>query len=108
MVDPHTIHVPEQFDTGRLVIRAPKVQIGYWVRKSFAGQGYVTEAVNGITEFAVRHFGARRVEIRMDDRNERSWRAAERCGFELEGILRSERRAVDGSPNDTRVYAKVF
>lgn len=86
----------------------PKVEIGYWVRKSYAGQGYVTEAVNTITDFAVRYLGARRVEIRMDDRNEQSWRVAERCGFELEGILRNERRAADGSLGDTRVYAKVM
>ena len=86
----------------------PKVEIGYWARTPFAGQGYITEAVNAITEFAVRHFGARRVEIRMDDRNERSWRVAERCGFQLEGILCNERRQLDGSVGDTRVYAKVF
>lgn len=85
-----------------------KVEIGYWVRRSFAGQGYITEAVNAITEFAVEHFGAKRVEIRMDDRNLRSWRVAERCGFELEGVLRNERRGPDGSLGDTRVYARVF
>ena len=87
----------------------PKVEIGYWIRAPFSGQGYVTEAVNAITEFAIKHFGAKRVELRMDDRNERSWRVAERCGFQLEGILRNERRRIaDGSLGDTRVYAKVF
>jgi len=87
----------------------PKVEIGYWVRTPHSGQGYVTEAVNAITEFAVKHFGAKRAETRMDDRNERSWRVAERCGFTLEGILRHERRRVaDGSLGDTRVYAKTF
>jgi RimJ/RimL family protein N-acetyltransferase len=85
----------------------PKVEIGYWIRTPFSGQGYVTEAVNAITDFAIEHFGARRIEIRMDDRNERSWRVAERCGFQLEAVLRNERRRVDGSLGDTRVYAKV-
>jgi len=33
---------------------------------------------------------------------------AERCGFKLEGLLRNERRRVDGSLGDTRVYAKVM
>jgi RimJ/RimL family protein N-acetyltransferase len=33
---------------------------------------------------------------------------AERCGFQFEGILRNERRRVDGSLGDTRVYAKVM
>jgi len=87
--------------------RVPKVEIGYWIRTPFSRQGYITEAVNAIADFAVKHFGARRIEIRMDDANERSWRVAERCGFELEGILRNERRRVDGSLGDTRVYAKT-
>lgn len=43
----------------------------------------------------------------MDDRNERSWRVAERCGFQLEGTLRNSARTVDGQLRDTRVYAKV-
>ena len=49
----------------------------------------------------------RRIEIRMDDRNERSWQVAERCGFELEGILRNYARREDGSLENTRIYAKI-
>lgn len=86
----------------------PKVELWYWIRTPFSGQGYVTEAVNAMTEFAIEHFGAKRIEIRMDGRNERSWRVAERCGFELEGTFRSFTRAEDGSLEDTRIYAKVF
>jgi len=86
----------------------PKVEIGYWVRTPYTGRGYITETVNALTEFAIRYFGVRRIEIRMDDRNEPSRRVAERCGYELEGILRNDRRAVDGSLGDTRVYAKVI
>ena len=32
---------------------------------------------------------------------------AERCGFTLEGVLRRDSRAPDGSVRDTRVYARV-
>ena len=85
----------------------PKVEIGYWVRKQFAGQGYVSEAVNAITDFAFRVFGANRVEIRMDDDNMRSWKVAERCGFEREAVLRNECRKLDGTLRDTRVYSKI-
>ena len=91
----------------RVDFNVPKVEIGYWVRKQFAGQGYVTEAVNAVTDFAFREFNANRVEIRMDDDNALSWKVAERCGFEMEGILRNERRKLDGSLGNTRVYSKV-
>ena len=71
------------------------------------GRGYVSEVVRALTAVAFDRLGARRVEIHADDRNARSWRVAERCGFAHEGTLRSYRRAPDGSPEDTRVYAVV-
>lgn len=85
----------------------PRFEIGYWVRTKFEGQGYITEAVIGITNFAFEKLFAERVEIRMDDKNERSWRVAERAGFTLEGILRKDARTVDGKLRDTRVYALI-
>lgn len=85
----------------------PKFEIGYWVRKKFEGQGYISEAVVRITEFAFETLHARRVEIRVDDRNRRSWRIPERLGFRLEGILRNEARDVEGKLRDTRVYARI-
>jgi RimJ/RimL family protein N-acetyltransferase len=85
----------------------PRFETGYWVRTSRAGRGYATEAVGAVTEMAFGVLGARRVEIRCDDRNMRSWRVAERLGFALEGVLRHQDRSPDGSLRDTRVYARV-
>ena len=42
-----------------------------------------------------------------DDRNVRSWRVAERCGFVLEGVLRQQSLTPDGEPRDMRIYAKT-
>ena len=36
-------------------------EIGWWCRKRFHGQGFVTEAAHGVTESAFKHLGARRV-----------------------------------------------
>lgn len=85
----------------------PSFEIGYWVRTKFEGKGYVTQAVIGISNFAFEKLFAERVEIRMDNRNERSWRVAERAAFKLEGILRSDARSVQGGLRDTRVYSKL-
>ncbi len=89
-------------------MRVPKAELWYWTRKSFVGQGYMTEAVNAITDCMVKHLGARRIELHIDERNERSRRVAERCGFVLEGTLRAFTHAEDGSLEDTRIYAKVM
>jgi RimJ/RimL family protein N-acetyltransferase len=85
----------------------PRFEIGYWVRARFVGRGYATEAAKGLAEAAFDRLGARRVEIRCDDRNLHSARVAEHAGFTLEGILRQETRHFDGSLRDTRVYARV-
>ena len=85
----------------------PRFEIGYWVRRRCTGQGYVTEAVHGITAMAFDALNAERVEIRMDDNNRRSWRVAERTGFQLEGIIRNDNRGPDGSLRNLRVYSKI-
>jgi RimJ/RimL family protein N-acetyltransferase len=85
----------------------PSFEIGYWVRASREGQGYVTEAVMALTAFAFEQFGAQRVMIRCDARNRRSAAVAERAGYTLEGVLRNEKRANDGNLRDTLVYARI-
>ncbi len=85
----------------------PKFEIGYWVRSSLTGRGYMTEAVNAIAAFAFDTLRARRVEIRMEDRNVRSWRVAERCGFHLDGLLRHDAIAIDGTLRNTRIYSRI-
>ena len=84
-----------------------RFEIGYWRRAGFEGRGLVTEGVIAIARMAFDVLGARRVEIRMDDRNERSWKLAERAGFTLEAVLRFDAATLQGEPRSTRVYARV-
>ncbi|WP_379155124.1 GNAT family N-acetyltransferase [Paenibacillus sp. sgz5001063] len=82
-------------------------EIGYWIRTSSAGHGYITEAVNGVTAFAIRELEANRIEIRCSRLNTRSAAVAERAGYSLDGILRLSTRATNGELHDSMVYAKV-
>ncbi|TFE22782.1 GNAT family N-acetyltransferase [Cohnella luojiensis] len=84
-----------------------KFEIGYWVSTPFSGQGYITEAVERITYFAINELQANRIEIRCDSRNTRSARVAERLKFTMEGILRNDKCDVDGLLRETVVYSKV-
>ncbi len=86
----------------------PKFEIGYWLRSASAGQGYCTEAVMGLIAFAKIEMDAKRLEICSDPRNAPSRAVAERCGFTLEGILRKNMRAPDGTLRDSCVYALVI
>lgn len=85
----------------------PRFEIGYWRRSGFGGRGLIAETVQALNRLAFDRLGAQRVEIRMDARNERSVRVAERAGFTFEGVLRRDMRTPQGEPRDTRVYARV-
>lgn len=92
----------------RIDWEVPSVEIGYWVRTSLAGQGYITEAVDAITAFAFDTLGAHRVEIHCDERNTRSAAVARRAGFDLEAILRNHRRHhLTLELRNTMIFAKV-
>lgn len=84
-----------------------RFEVGYWCRTGKQGRGFVTEAVRALTRFAFERLRARRIEVRMDDTNVRSWKVAERAGFPHEGVLRSDSLNPLGEPRDTRVYALV-
>jgi ribosomal-protein-serine acetyltransferase len=85
-----------------------KFEIGYWIDTRHRGQGYMTEAVKAISDFAFDELLARRVEIRCDKLNLRSRAIPERLGFELEGILRHDDIAMDGQRlRDTCIYSMI-
>ena len=85
--------------------QVPRIEIGYWCRTQWSGRGYITEAVSELTRFAFEDLLMARVEIRMDDLNERSWRVAERLGYRLEGTLMADALNNAGALRNTRVYA---
>ncbi|WIV19863.1 GNAT family N-acetyltransferase [Paenibacillus polygoni] len=84
-----------------------KFEIGYWLRSSYAGQGYMSESVEAITNYAIRELAANRIEIRCDARNVKSAKVAERNGFVLEGILRGDSLDVYGKLSDTMLFSKI-
>jgi RimJ/RimL family protein N-acetyltransferase len=84
----------------------PRFEIGYWMRTSLTGQGYMTEAVTAITRFAFDKLHAARIEIRCDALNRRSAAVAERAGFTLEARLRHHRRNMQGELADTLIFAR--
>jgi ribosomal-protein-serine acetyltransferase len=86
----------------------PKLEIGYWIRTSCVNQGLATEAVLALVELARTRLAAQRLEIACDARNVASRRVAAKCGFELEGIHRRNRRDTAGELADSCMYARLF
>ncbi len=85
----------------------PRLEIGYWVRKKYEGQGYITEAVAALTKFAFEALGAKRLEIRCDAENTRSKAIPERLGYQLEATLRNDMIKPFGTElRDTLLYTR--
>lgn len=80
-------------------------EIGYWLRTSAVGAGYVTEAVQLQTVLAFEALEARRLEIRCDPNNLQSRRVPERLGFPQGGHLCNAWLDPLGNVRDTLVFA---
>jgi len=58
--------------------------IGYWCKKSAQGNGYITEAVNALTNFAFESLNLKRITIQYIKENTESMAVAKRLGFKVE------------------------
>jgi len=85
----------------------PAFEIGYWIRASAEGHGYVAETVKLLTDFAFTSLDAQRVMIRCDARNTRSAAVAERLGFVREALLRNDARDANGELRSTLVFSLI-
>ncbi|MDQ6907999.1 MAG: GNAT family N-acetyltransferase [Chloroflexota bacterium] len=103
--DDHTPLGGSGFHVHNLAI--PSFEIGYWLRQSAEGHGYMSEAVRTITRFLFDDMGAQRVMIRCDARNVRSKAVAERLGFPFEGTMRHDTLDPTGTIRDSLVYAMI-
>jgi ribosomal-protein-serine acetyltransferase len=85
----------------------PCLETGYWIRNQCSGQGYMTEAVNAITQYAIKQLQMKRVAITCDIDNVRSRKIPERLGFQLEATLKANRiKPITGDVSDTLIFAK--
>lgn len=81
-----------------------RASTGYWVAPQFRRRGYVATALHALTSWALSLDGIDRVQLYVEPWNEGSWRAAERCGYQREGLVRSWQE-VGGERKDMYVYS---
>jgi ribosomal-protein-serine acetyltransferase len=84
----------------------PCIETGYWIRNSCAGQGFMTEAINAITQYAFKQLGIKRIGVTCDVGNLRSKKIPERLGYQLEAVIKANRVNVTGEVSDTLVFAR--
>ncbi len=89
----------------RIDWNVPAMESGYWLRPEAIGQGYTTEAVCLLRDFAFNHLRAERLEIRCDAQNAPSAAVPRRLAFVHEATLRCSRRTVTNDLGDTMIFA---
>ncbi len=82
-------------------------EIGYWLRASAEGYGYITETVDLLTHYALDSLKANRLEIRCDELNVRSAAVPKRLGYVLEGRLRNDAATSDGRLRNTLIFSLI-
>ena len=65
-------------------------EIGYGISKEYQNNGYATEAVKAVLEWAFAHPEIAAVEAETDSDNTASKRVLEKCGFALNGVIGEE------------------
>ena len=65
-------------------------EIGYGINEEYRNNGYATEAVRAVLEWAISHPEVTSVEAETDSDNAASKRVLEKCGFALTGIIGEE------------------
>ncbi|MDZ4656270.1 MAG: GNAT family N-acetyltransferase [Bythopirellula sp.] len=84
--------------------RRHSAELSYWLGEPYWGRGIITQAVQAVTEYAIKELGLSRIESYVFSWNPASARVLEKMGFEREGILRNS-IIKDGVLLDRWLYA---
>ncbi len=93
-----------------LMIRSWEIgsfEIGYWLRASAEGNGYMSEAARLVTDFAFDHLDANRVMIRCAAYTARRAAVPRRRGFTPYGLWRRDFAAPNGEVRNTLVFSLI-
>ena len=83
---------------------AQSATLGYWIGSPHGNQGYMTDSLAAVLEFAFSRIGLHRVEAACLPANEASRRLLLRCGFREEGYAREYLR-ISGRWQDHQLFA---
>lgn len=81
-------------------------EVGYALARPSWRQGLMTEALSAVLDFGFQHMGLRRIEATCRIDNVGSYRVMEKCGMQLDGILR-DAQYVKGRLITVRLYSII-
>ncbi len=80
-------------------------ELGYWIGEPYWGKGYMSDAIQQITDYAFANFKINRIFARVFGNNPASMRVVEKAGFKLEAKY-DQTLLKFGEVLDEYIYAK--
>jgi RimJ/RimL family protein N-acetyltransferase len=87
--------------------RIGKFTLGYWVRSTCAGRGYITEACNALLRYCFGYLKASGVGLGVYDENLASLRVVAKLGFEHLQTWPDTYCRADGSSGNTLIFHRT-
>lgn len=85
----------------------PKSEIGFFIDGDYAGQGITSKALAVFCQYCFEHHGFKKIFLRTHESNMAAIKVAEKCGFEIEGVLRRDYKTTAGELVDVLYYGKL-
>ena len=82
----------------------PKAELGFFIEEHYEGKGIVSKAVSKIVEHCFKTLQMKKLFLRTHEKNISSRRVAEKNGFVIEGIIRSDYKTTSGVIVDLLYY----
>jgi len=102
----HEHNLIGQISLGGVIYGALRgAHIGYWIDRNYTNRGYMTQAVELVTDFAFTTLILHRIEINLRPENIASKRVAEKAGYIFEGE-RPRYLHIDGEWRDHVCFVK--
>ena len=95
------------FDIKNIDWSIPKAEVGCYMDEDSAGRGLTSQLATLFCRFCFSEFGFEKLFLRTHHSNVAAKRLAEKCGFTLEGTLRSDYRTTAGELVDLLYYGKL-
>lgn len=85
-------------------VRGNAREIGYWISKEYAGQGYATEITLALTKVGFEIEGLDRIEIHCAEDNIPSRKIPQKLGYVLEAVLKNRSTDSEGNLQNNMIW----
>ena len=87
--------------------KIPKGELGYFIDEKSSNKGLGTKMLKTFTDHCFEHYGFQKLFLRTHENNFSSRKIVERCGFEVEGVLRNDYKTTSGELLDMLYYGRI-